>query len=128
MSDESAVRRAATEILGELPRLLGEGRAAAVAERVREALAQEPEDSTFRIEAVLREHPETRAWMRERLLPVLGERPAFRDYQELPGRSTVPAGEVFACPLCGSRWVRPTLDDRVPPCPEHRMPRVRQGG
>ncbi|WP_042425486.1 hypothetical protein [Streptacidiphilus anmyonensis] len=131
MQDESEVRAAAREILAELPRLLDEETAATVSAGLREALDLEvTAESARRIGAVLRHHRATRVWMQARLRSAGAAEPALRDYQDLPGPSAGLTGEIFVCSDCGSRWVRPTLEDPVQACEDHMVPvpRVRQGG
>lgn len=60
-----------------------------------------------------------------------GQRNNLRDsgYSSLPGRGHPPAGDLFVCPkrLCGYKWTRHFVDDKVPKCPTHNVKLVPSG-
>jgi hypothetical protein len=127
MTDDD-VRRAAMQIMPELSALLDQEAAESLGTRLRDALRHDAATGSAEIRQLLTGHAATREWMRERLRGDPDDLPNIRGYQELPGLSPVIPGEPYACPVCGSTWSRPSIDDPVPPCEVHQIPRVRAGG
>jgi hypothetical protein len=124
-TNDETVRQAARQIMPHLDTLLGRQVAESVGAELRAALGDDTNEGPARIREVLGQYAATREWMRSR---VDWDRSSVRNYKGLPGLSPGVVGERYACPICGSTWFRPSVDDPIPPCEKHDVPRVRSGG
>lgn len=126
VTHDDAVCRAAQDIVAVLPELVGHDAAPDLTRRLESALHGRGDDMVIQVGELLRQHPATRAWMRDRLAEDASARgDTVRSFQTLPGHTPAPAGDRFECPVCGSPWFRPAVGESVPACPEHHVARVR---
>jgi hypothetical protein len=117
MSDD-ALRQLAGELRKSLDTVIDdEAERHAAREELAEALSLEGPDGDRRLADVLRARPETREWMRQRD-PALAD--AVRLLEPLGGDPRE-LGTYYVCPQGDFDFVRETLADEVPLCPQHHL-------
>ena len=130
MHDDS-VFECARAIRAQLPRLLNPldgARRDEIDRRLAWALARHAEPGAADdILDILWSVPELRTWAAGFLETGAPPRYAERGgYQRLPGSGEAVPAERFDCPEGDFVWYRAFLDERVPRCPTHATPLVRQ--
>jgi len=119
---EDALRQLAGELRENLDTVIeDEAERQAAGEELDEALSLEDADGDRRLADVLRARAETREWMRQRD-PALAD--AVRLFEPLAGDPTAQLGTYFVCPQNDFDFVRESLADEVPLCPNHHVPLV----
>ncbi len=116
---EDPLRQLAGELRENLDTVIeDEAERHAAGEELDEALQLEDPDGDRRLADVLRARPETREWMRQRD-PALAD--AVRLFEPLGGDPRE-LGTYYVCPQGGDfDFVRESLADEVPLCPNHHV-------
>jgi Arc/MetJ family transcription regulator len=121
--EEPELRDLTAELRADLPRIVAdETERASVDAALRRALDLPSGAAKPALRAALAAHAETRKWLRHRL-PADTERAII-----LPGDPTAPLGVLFMCPHEDYDYVRETVSEQVPLCPEHHVALIRVEG